>query len=372
MFSPRFILCLVSVLAGLAGASPVFAADPAREIGTFSAFKSINTQELAGGNILSERGSSPNFDRGISVQTCYVVRKPVDSTVRLLTSWNPTSHPELEIYSSRIFESGAEPKFEALRLDSTSEPVRRLLEETHKGVSDAPSFQFSANDAALLRKVISADAAEKAEPDSAAFRKMAEQFWATLLKGRYDAFKGGGITALPPYQLDEQSIPVHGELIALLSQAPAIQSRFKKLLTEAILQPASKAPAPPASYYWQALNSDKQASCCLGAIYTSKEDGKWQVADYQLFSSHSYLTMITLYELWPLKTGAEDCTLVWRADFVSAPSFSSLHGVEQMAAAALMTKSIKNNIRFFQEDALHSSTLSLSERSNPVSAIEPR
>ncbi len=331
-----------------------FAADPVKEIASFSAFKSINVSELVEGGILSERGSSPNFDRGINVQTCYVVRKPPDETVRLLANWNPTVHKDLEIYYSHTFESGSEPKFQDLRLDAPNEPMRGLLEDTRKGVFDTLPFQSSTADAVLLRRMISQQAVDKAEPDSAEFRKLAEEFWSALLQERYDAFRSGGITALPPYNLEEQSIPIHGEIIALLSQDHAVQSRFKTLLSEAVLQ---KTHVQPAAYYWQVLNSDKKASCCLGAIYTRQEGSRWQVADYQLYSSHSYLTMITLYELWPLKAGSENGTLVWRADFVSAPTFSSLRGVEQMAAASLMIKNIKNNIRFFQADAAHGSSV---------------
>ena len=364
MLSPRSILFSALLLCPLV--CP--AADPAQQIASFSAFKNINISDLLNGSILAERGFSPNFDRGINIQTCYVVRKPVNQTVGLLATWNPSEHKELNIYSARTFASGDEPKFEELHLDPSIDPVRRLLEDTRKSVSDSPSFQYSGADPDLLRKVIRPEAAENAEPDSDEFRKLAEKFWSGLLQNRYDAFRSGGITALPPYHVEDQSIPIHGELIALVSQAPAVQARFKNLLNEAVFQPASKAPAPPASYYWQVLNSKKKASCCLGAIYTKQDSGKWQVADYQLYSSHSYLTMITLFELWPLKAGSEDCTLVWRGDFVSAPAFSSLRGVEQMAAAALMIKSIKNNIRLFQVDATHSSAIALSGK---IATIQP-
>jgi hypothetical protein len=273
----------------------------------------------------------------------------------MLSLWNPSAHQDLEIYSARTFAAGEAPKFDSLRLDAQVNPVRHLLEDTHKSASEDPVFQYSRSDAAFLRKLIPEQAAENAEPDSPEFRKLAQDFWAALLNQRYDAFGAGGITSLPPYELDEQNVPIHGEIIALLSQAPAIQSHFKPLLSEAVFQTASKPPAAPASFYWQVLNSDKQATCVLGAIYVRQDGDKWQAADYQLYSSHSYLTMITLYELVPLKSGAETLTLVWRGDFVSAPSFSSLRGVEQMAAAAMMIKSIKNNIRCFQKDALASS-----------------
>lgn len=330
------------------------AADAAQNPFGFSAFGSVNPSELVGGAILSERGTSPNFDRGINVQTCYVVRTPPEQTIRLLTLWNPVSHKDLEIYSARTFASGDQPQFETLRLDAAAKPVRNLLQDTHKGASDDPPFHSSSGDSALLRKLIPGEAADKNEADSAEFRKLAQNFWSALLSQRYEAFLKGGITSLPAYRLDEQSVPVHGEIISLLSQAPAVQAHFKSLLSEAVFQPASKAPAAPASFYWQVLNSDKTATCALGAIYAREDGDRWQAADYQLYSSHSYLTMITLYELLPFKSGTETHTLVWRGDFVSAPSFSSLRGVEQMAAASLMIKSIKNNIRCFQQDALAS------------------
>lgn len=346
----------ISLAATILVAPLLNAADPAQQVASFSAFKKIDTGELTGGGILSERGSSSHFDRGLSAQTCFFVRKPVADTARLLATWDPVNHKDLEVYSSRNFSGGGDPKLDSLSLDASAQPVRRLLEDTWKGATDSPSFQCSASDLSLLRKVIPPESAEKADPDSREFRKLAERFWANLLQSRLEAFRKGGITALPPYKLEDQSVPIHGEIIAMLAQDPAVESRFRPLLAEAVLQSSAKAPPAPETFYWQVLNSDKKATCCLGAIYTRRIADQWQVVDYQLYSSDSYLTLVTLYELWPLKSGSETGTLVWRGDYVSSPTFSSLRGVEQMAAAALMIKSIKKNIAYFQEDAARASS----------------
>ena len=328
-----------------------FAADPAKEIASFSPIRSIHPEELLGGAILSERGSTMNFDRGLSVQTCYSVRAPADQTAKLLASWNPVSHSELQIYSSYLFGNKEDPKFEELKLDPSLNPVGRLLEQTRKTVRGDSTLQLNARDISRLRKIANQQAAQNLSSEDPNFCKLAKQFLASTLKERYELFLKGGIASLPPYEVEKSEIQVGAEVLTLIGQEPRIARRFKDTLSDTLFRPAGSPPAEPAACYWQLFKSERIASLCLGAIYERKVGDRWQVIDCQMYVTNSYLTIISLYELWPFEAAGRPCTLVWRGDFVSSPSYASLRGVEKMAAGVLMIKSVKTSIQCFQEDA---------------------
>ena len=55
-------------------------ADPVAGMQAFSSFKTVNLDKLAAGTVQAARGPAMSFPRGLAVESCYVVRKPLAKT----------------------------------------------------------------------------------------------------------------------------------------------------------------------------------------------------------------------------------------------------------------------------------------------------
>ena len=75
-------------------------ADPITDLRSLSVFKDADLEKMAGGDVLASKGPAMSFARGLSVQSAYVVRAPVKTTVALQQQWNPARHPELKVYAA--------------------------------------------------------------------------------------------------------------------------------------------------------------------------------------------------------------------------------------------------------------------------------
>src|ERR1700721_3138605 len=97
MITPRrhFWPALFVVMIG-AGGRP--GADPAVELASFSSFKEVNIEKLAGASPMMARGTAMTFPRGLAVESCYLVRKSLARTTEMHVQWNPLKHPELKVY----------------------------------------------------------------------------------------------------------------------------------------------------------------------------------------------------------------------------------------------------------------------------------
>ena len=73
-------------------------ADPLAEMAAFSAFKGMTVEKLAAGSVKAARGPAMSFPRGLAVESCYIVRKPLAKTVEQHQQWSPAKHPELKVY----------------------------------------------------------------------------------------------------------------------------------------------------------------------------------------------------------------------------------------------------------------------------------
>src|ERR1700723_3735105 len=80
------------------GAAEIACADPAADVASFSTFKEVNIEKLAGAPAMVARGAPMSFPRGLAVESCYVVRKPLAKTAELHVQWSGLKHPELKVY----------------------------------------------------------------------------------------------------------------------------------------------------------------------------------------------------------------------------------------------------------------------------------
>jgi len=55
----------------------------------FSSFKTVNLDKLASGSVMATRGPAMSFPRGLAVESCYIVRRPLQKTGELHQQWSP-------------------------------------------------------------------------------------------------------------------------------------------------------------------------------------------------------------------------------------------------------------------------------------------
>lgn len=343
----KFIPAIISLL--VLSFNPLIGESPFPDISGYTLFDKLDTSKLERGDILAERGSYRTFPRGLTVQFAYVIDKPVNEVGRALAFWNPPLTSDSSVLASQIFVNPADGNFEKLDFDHGDRSITSFLEEMLKARDRDPEMQLGKDDLEVLKKGL-AKLPAGARPDSPEVKKFAQEFWSALIKRKFNAYREKGLSALPGYQLGNVELTVSNELRGLLSESPAVYTRFKNILDNSIILPAGRKPSPATSYYWQIIKADKTATCVIGVVSTRKTGDKMQVVDSQIYVSNSYFATLTLYELFPVKINGKDVTLVWRSDYVSAPLFQYLKGVQQFAAGALMIKSISRSIEEFKKD----------------------
>lgn len=337
---PTRRLFLFSVLA-LLGAGLCVQADPVADLGSFSEFHNVDLSKLASGKILTSHGVPMHFQRGMGVQSCYVVRLPFQKAIALHKQWSPTSHPELKVYLHHDLPGKPSlTDFQGIAAAPGNSSVHALVSETEKLPSSNAALQMSVDEAKKFTK----DGGSKgAMPASVA------SFWSNLLYQRASSFVSGGAPKEQPYNLSGETIRPSEEFAKLLDEQPKIRNEFKPILGDTGLT-SSGGKLPPSLYY-ELFDVDGQAAFTLGASYAKPEGQTWQAVDAQYYSSGGYYVLATLYQLWPVKIGSENATLVWRADLLSSAELEDLHGVERMGSAGALMKEVQKTIGFVQKDA---------------------
>jgi hypothetical protein len=318
-------------------------ADPLSELAAVSSFKEVNLEKLAVGGVQTARGPAMNFPRGLAVESVYVVRKPVAKTAELHVQWNPNKHPELKVFLHG--DLSARPslaEFQKLATAPAKGPVKAFAAATQKLGSGATELQLSNAD-------VKSFAATPGAIEGGALPPKAAAFWSNLLLQRAQAFASGGVTKLPPYETGGETIRPADEIARLLKEAAKVRGQFSALIDANPLT-GSKT-ARPQSTYWEMFDAEGQGAVNLGALYSRASGETWQVLDGQYYSSGGYYALLTFYQFWPVKVAGQDCTLVWRADLISAASLATLHGVERMGSSTAMMRETKKSIESLLKDA---------------------
>ncbi len=299
-------------------------AGPLEELRGLSQLPLVDLEKLRQGEIVSERGPLGNFSRGISLESCYFVRAPIDVVGNALMHWDPTRHkdPDVRLYREYSFPGSAEV-LQKLQLSSTFPDDRWLLEQSAKA-SAADSLHLTPNEAALLGKM----------PPSEA--------WREILRGRSEALTRGGMTVVPPYGADS-SISPGSEYRGLLTLAPKAARHFRPI-TGAKPLVANGEPASEAVGYWEAARVRDHTTLQLGLFAARKSPESWQLLNCIYYPSDTYFMALDLFRLWPVEGG----TLVWQVGLVSAPFRSYLGGVDRFVAGKQMTQETLETIRAFR------------------------
>lgn len=329
----RFVSISLTVLA-LAARAP---ADPLAEMAAFSSFKTVNLEKLAAGTVQASRGPAMSFPRGLAVESCYVIRKPVAKAIALHQQWSPLKHSDLKVWLHGDLSARSGPgDFQRLRSAPSNGAVKALVAATQKLASGSADLQLSKAEAGAFGGTAGADGG--AMPEKVA------NFWSSVLAQRLQAYTSGGLGKLAPYENTSEAIRPAEEVARLLKDAGKVRGQFSAIID------GSKGGISP-TLYWELVNVEDSAALNLGASYAKPGANTWQGLDVQYYATSGYYALLTFVQMWPVNVGGEDVTLVWRGDLISSASLASLHGVERMGSSTAMMRETQKFIARFLSDA---------------------
>lgn len=315
--------------------------DPLESLKSFSEFPAVDLRRLHEGDILGEPGALMDFPQGISAQTCFTVPVTAEEAARRLQFWDPSTQRTLKAFEFRAVSDPPKPgDFESLRLESNRRPFRWLLDKTLATTDGKSELNLTRDEARQL-----ADCA-KGNPDPQAIGVC----WAKLLHERATAFRRGGFAGVPPYEATGETVSPSAQLQAMLREQPPVAREFAPLLRQSgVLGDEGTATLKP-FHYWSLYEANHHATFTLGVVYLLPLGDRYQLLDAQYYVSGTYYTFVTLYEVWPTGAGEKPGALVWRGDFIAAPTLAFTKGFDRLAYGAIMLQEVKKAIRAFQDD----------------------
>ena len=317
-------------------------ADPVAELLAFSSFKTVNLEKLSAGTVQATRGPVMSFPRGLAVESCYVVRKPLQKTAEFHQQWNPARHSDLKVWiHSDLTPRAGIAEFQKLRGAPANGAVRKFVAATQKLGAGPGDLQLSKAEAKAFESTPGSDAG--AMPPKVA------DFWSSVLSQRAQAFASGGLSRQPPYENGSEAIRVADEISRLLKGAGKMRGQFAGVLDGASLSGGKGSLAP--SMYWELVGVEDDAALNLGASYAKAGAGTWQSVEVQYFATSGYCAFVTLTQMWPVTIGGQEMTLVWQGDLISSNELASLHGVERMGSSTAMMRETQKFIERFVTDA---------------------
>jgi hypothetical protein len=333
-------LTVIALLTGLFGPLLPVKADPISDLRSLSVFKDADLNKLAGGDVLAAKGTPMSLARGLSVQSAYVVRAPVKTTVSLQQQFKPARHPELKVFVQGDLSGRASPgDFQGLASVRSSSSVKAFVDATLKLPQDASKLQLSNAEAKSFTGGGSGDGAMPANVVA---------FWSKVLADRVQSFTSGGLSAEPPYETGGASIRVDEEVSRLIRESGNVRSYFGSLISSTPIGGGRGASSGALS--WQMFDGDGVGAVSLTASYGRPAGEGWQSADLQYYASGAIYAVVTFYQLWPVKVDNQDATLVWRVDMTSASELGELRGVERLGSGAAMMREIQKGVKAFLRD----------------------
>jgi hypothetical protein len=334
-------LTVIASAIGLLGPLLTVKADPVSDLRSVSVFKDADLNRLAGGDVLASRGPAMSFARGLSVESAYVVRAPVKTTVNLQQQWNPVRHPELKVYAQGDFSGRGSPAdFQGLASARSSSSVKAFVDATLKLPQNASKLQLSNAEAKAFTGGGSSGGSMPANVVA---------FWSKVLSERAQSFASGGLAAEPPYETAGPPVRVDEEVSRLIRENGNVRSYFGSLISSTPI--GGGRGSLPAAQSWQMFDADGMAAVSLTASYGRSAGEGWQSADLQYYASAAVYAVVTFYQLWPVKVDNQDATLIWRVDMTSAAELGQLRGVERLGSGAAMMREIQKNVKAFLHDS---------------------
>jgi len=335
----RICIALINWMAAVIAFPAIVHADPIADLRSVSVFKDADLSKLSGGDILANRGPTMRFARGLSVESAFIVRAPVKTTVGLLQQWNPTRHSELKVYLSGDLSGRGPSEFQSLSSAPGNSSVKVFVDATEKLPGDASKLQLNS---AEVKEYVPGSG------DSGAVPAPVVTFWSQVLAQRVKSFLSGGLSSQPAYQTTGANILPAEEIAALLKESPSARSQFAPLISSTAIGGGRGSVAP--TLYWQLFDVEGQSAVNLSASYARPAGDGWQTADLGYYGSGGFYALVTFHQLWPIQVNGSDATLVWRVDLTSASALSDLRGVERLGSGAAMMREVQKGIKAFLKD----------------------
>ena len=312
-------------------------ADPLAELAAFSSLKNMDLAKLASGEVQMGRGPVMGFQRGLAIESAYVVKAPFAKVLELQRQWSPARHAELKVWLHG--ELPAKPGIDDFRQFASAPangPVKALIAATEKMDPEKPGVYLSRGEEKEFGKT-------QVSPLGGTISGDVGMFWKNVLLHRVMAFNTGGIPRLPAYAWKGGTVSAAEEIGSLLKEVPKVRVQFSDL---AAALTGGGAPAKTA-HYWELFDVEGQAAFSLGATLEKTSAAGAQSADVQYYASGGYFVLVTFYQMWPVEGG----TLVWRGDLIASPALGDLRGMERMGSSAAMMKQVKQFVNAFLKDA---------------------
>jgi hypothetical protein len=339
--SRRILLVVTLAAMGVLGSAAQVNADPIGDLRSLSVFKDADLNKLANGDVLANRGPAMNFARGLSVESAYVVHAPVKTTVSLQQHWSPIRHPELKIYAEGDYSGRGSPSdFQGLAQAREGSAVKAFVDATLGLPQSASKFQLSNAEA---RSFSGGGSGGGTVPPAVV------AFWSKVLAQRAQSFASGGLSGLAPYETTGSPIRSGQEVAQLIAESGNVKSFFRPLISSTPV--GGGGGSSPSSQTWQLFDAEGMGVVSLTASYGRPAGDGWQSVDLQYYASGAVYAVVTFTQLWPVKVGNQDATLVWRVDMTSASELGELRGVERLGSGAAMMREIQKTVKAFLRDS---------------------
>jgi hypothetical protein len=338
-----FNVALTVLMGGLLAATSVArASDPLDVVKSFSDFPAGDLRHVLDGDILGARGSLMDFPNGLSAQTCFVTPEAPEEAVKRLLVWDPLPHETLKVFAYQAMRApGEAADFHTLSLKSSQGAIRWLLDKTLTTTADKTDLNLTRAESQQLATCVRGD------PDPLGVSAC----WAEVLRERVAEFQRRGFDGLLPYEANGETVSPALQLREMLLEQPAVARQFATLLhLSGLLGGQRRAASITPTLYWTFFEANHHATLSLGAIYLLPQGDHYQLLDVQYYVSGKYYAAATLCEIWPIRVGEKSGALVWRGDFVAAPSLAFARGIDRMVYGATLLQEVKKLVRCFQDD----------------------
>jgi hypothetical protein len=304
----------------------------------FTAFAGADLAPLADGKVLQARGGLIDFERGVTAQSLYFIAAPPQTVEDKLSTWNPASHSDLQVWLHRSLPPHPTANdFSGLADLPDNISVNNMISATFSYTAGSDSLQLNPAEA---QRVIAAQAQGKSKAAVVAI-------WSQLLAGRAADYLSGSL-ADAQYKSNTALILPLAEARSLLHSDPKIFAEFHPLLAGTPMFNQHK--TSPFALYYECFDIENTAALGTGALYHAVSPQTIEHADVEYFVSSGIYTSVELEQLWPVTIGGKAGTLVWRTDMVSTVNVAYLHGTERLASGMLMLQDVKQAIDAFRSE----------------------